>query len=97
MISVIEARDAILNRIRPIGVERVDSLSAQGRVLAEAVHATRNQPALGQFGHGRLCGSGCGHGACVVGYSSGTGDRRKTCRPVTWRNGPSERDRRYTS
>ncbi len=44
MISVIEARDAILNRIRPIGVERVDSLSAQGRVLAEAVHATRNQP-----------------------------------------------------
>ncbi len=44
MISVIEARDSILNRIRPIGVERVDIVSAQGRVLAEDVHATRNQP-----------------------------------------------------
>ena len=44
MISVIEARDAILNRIRPIGIERVDIVSAQGRVLAEDVHATRNQP-----------------------------------------------------
>ncbi len=44
MISVVEARDAILNRVRPIGVERVDIASAQGRVLAEDVHATRNQP-----------------------------------------------------
>ena len=44
MISVIEARDTILNRIRPIGVERVDIVSALGRVLAEDVHATRNQP-----------------------------------------------------
>ena len=44
MISVIEARDSILNKIRPIGVERVDILSAHGRVLAEDVHATRNQP-----------------------------------------------------
>ncbi len=44
MISVVEARDAILNRIRPVGVERVDIVSARGRVLAEDVHATRNQP-----------------------------------------------------
>ena len=44
MISVIEARDAILDRIRPLGVERVDIASARGRVLAEDVHATRNQP-----------------------------------------------------
>lgn len=44
MISVVEARDAILNRIRPAGVERVDIVSARGRVLAEDVHATRNQP-----------------------------------------------------
>lgn len=44
MISVIEARDNILDRIRPIGVERVDIVSARGRVLAEDVHATRNQP-----------------------------------------------------
>ncbi len=44
MISVIEARDAILNRIRPLGAERVDIASALGRVLAEDVHATRNQP-----------------------------------------------------
>ena len=44
MISVIEARDAILNRIRPLGAERVDITSALGRVLAEDVHATRNQP-----------------------------------------------------
>ena len=44
MITVVEARDAILTRVRPIGVERVDIVSAQGRVLAEDVHATRNQP-----------------------------------------------------
>ena len=44
MISVIEARDAILNRIRPLGAERVDIASSLGRVLAEDVHATRNQP-----------------------------------------------------
>ena len=44
MISVVEARDTILNRVRPIGVERVDIVSGRGRVLAEDVHATRNQP-----------------------------------------------------
>ena len=44
MISVVEARDAILNRVQPIGMERVDIASAHGRVLAEDVHATRNQP-----------------------------------------------------
>lgn len=44
MISVVEARDAILNRVRPIGMERVDIASARGRILAEDVHATRNQP-----------------------------------------------------
>ena len=44
MISVVEARDTILNRVRPIGVERVDIVSGRDRVLAEDVHATRNQP-----------------------------------------------------
>lgn len=44
MISVIEARDTILDRVRPLGAERVDIVSARGRVLAEDVHATRNQP-----------------------------------------------------
>ena len=44
MISVIEARDSILNQIRPVGHERIDIISAQGRVLASDVHATRNQP-----------------------------------------------------
>ena len=44
MISVIEARDAILDQVRPLGTERVDLFSAMDRVLAEDVYATRNQP-----------------------------------------------------
>tara|TARA_B100000029_G_scaffold389840_1_gene386497 strand:- start:220633 stop:221874 length:1242 start_codon:yes stop_codon:yes gene_type:complete len=44
MISVIEARDSILELISPLGVERVDIISGQGRVLAENIYATRNQP-----------------------------------------------------
>lgn len=44
MISVIEARDAILSRVTPVGTERVDLFSALGRVAAEPVYATRNQP-----------------------------------------------------
>lgn len=44
MISVIEARDSILKQIHPVGLERIDIISAQGRVLASDVRATRNQP-----------------------------------------------------
>lgn len=44
MISVIEARDAVLSRVIVLGTERVDLFSALGRVTAEEVYATRNQP-----------------------------------------------------
>lgn len=44
MISVIEARDAVLSRVIVLGTERVDLFSALGRVTAEDVYATRNQP-----------------------------------------------------
>lgn len=44
MISVIEARDTILEQVVPLGTERVDLFSALDRVLAEDVYATRNQP-----------------------------------------------------
>ena len=44
MISVIDARDSVLNRVQLLGTERVDIFSALDRVLAEEVFATRNQP-----------------------------------------------------
>lgn len=44
MISVIEARDIVLSRVQPLGFERVDLFSALGRILAEDIYATRNQP-----------------------------------------------------
>jgi molybdopterin molybdotransferase len=44
MISVEEALDRILDRISPLGTERVDLLSALGRVLAEPVVAHLNIP-----------------------------------------------------
>lgn len=44
MISVIEARDTVLSHVRLLGTERVDIFSALGRILAEDVYATRNQP-----------------------------------------------------
>lgn len=43
-ISVREARDRILERIRPLAVERVSLADAQGRVLAEPLVAPRDQP-----------------------------------------------------
>ena len=44
MISVIDARDSVLNRVQLLSTERVDILAALDRVLAEEVFATRNQP-----------------------------------------------------
>lgn len=44
MISVEEAQEAILSRIRPLGRTRVPLVEALGRVLAEDVHASRNIP-----------------------------------------------------
>ena len=44
MISVEEALDRILSRVSPLGTERVDLLSALGRVLAEPVVAHVNIP-----------------------------------------------------
>ena len=44
MISVIEARDLILSQVRAVGVEKVELFAALGRVLAEKVVSTRNQP-----------------------------------------------------
>jgi molybdopterin molybdotransferase len=44
MLSVEEALEQILSRVRPLATERVDVLAALGRVLAEAVHSTRLIP-----------------------------------------------------
>ena len=44
MISVIDARDAVLNRVQLLNTERVDIFAALDRVLSEEVFATRNQP-----------------------------------------------------
>ena len=44
MISVEEARRIILDHVCPVGIERVWLLQAAGRVLAEVVHARRDQP-----------------------------------------------------
>lgn len=44
MLTVAEARDAILARISPLGTERVSLLDAPGRILAEEVRALRQQP-----------------------------------------------------
>ena len=44
MMSVEEALDRILSRVSPLGTERVDLLSALGRVLAEPVAAHINIP-----------------------------------------------------
>lgn len=44
MLSVREARDAILAQVEPLGTERVSLLDAVGRVSAESVLASRQQP-----------------------------------------------------
>ena len=44
MLSVEEAREQILSRVRPLATERVDLLAGLGRVLAEAVRSTRVIP-----------------------------------------------------
>lgn len=44
MLTVREARDAILSQVQRIGSERVSLLEAQGRVIAESVLAGRQQP-----------------------------------------------------
>ncbi len=44
MLTVAQARDAILTRIDRLGTERVSLLDAPGRVAAEQIHATRQQP-----------------------------------------------------
>lgn len=44
MLSVREARDAILTQITPLGTERVSLLDASGRILAEEIRALRQQP-----------------------------------------------------
>ena len=44
MISVNEALDKILSRIRPLGFEKVSILEALGRVMAEDIYANRDIP-----------------------------------------------------
>jgi molybdopterin molybdotransferase len=44
MLSVEEAREQILSRVRPLATERVDLLAALGRVLAESARSTRVIP-----------------------------------------------------
>lgn len=44
MISVDEARERILTDLRPVGIEEIGLLEAQGRVLAEDVKARLTQP-----------------------------------------------------
>ena len=44
MISVEEAQEAILSKIRPLGGEKVQILEALGRVLAEDIHSPRSIP-----------------------------------------------------
>ncbi|PIY73242.1 MAG: molybdopterin molybdenumtransferase MoeA, partial [Rhodobacterales bacterium CG_4_10_14_0_8_um_filter_70_9] len=44
MLSVAEALARVLALMRPVGVERVALAEAGGRVLAEPVVATRDQP-----------------------------------------------------
>src|SRR5437773_4666638 len=44
MLSVEEALAQILSRVRPLGTEQVDVLSALGRVLAEPIVARRELP-----------------------------------------------------
>jgi molybdopterin molybdotransferase len=43
-LSVLEARDRILEKIRPLAIERVALAEALGRVLAERLTAPRDQP-----------------------------------------------------
>ncbi len=44
MISVEEAQETILSKIRPLGREKVQILEALGRVLAEDIHSPRSIP-----------------------------------------------------
>ncbi|MBN2398200.1 MAG: molybdopterin molybdotransferase MoeA, partial [Deltaproteobacteria bacterium] len=44
MISVKEALAHILDSVSPLGFEKTDILSAQGRVIGEAIYAPRNIP-----------------------------------------------------
>ena len=44
MIDILTARDTILDKIQPLGIERVGFLEARGRVIAETITATRRQP-----------------------------------------------------
>lgn len=44
MLTVAQARDAILSVIHPLGTERLSLIEAQGRVIAEEVRASRQQP-----------------------------------------------------
>lgn len=44
MISVTEARDLILSQVKTVGLEKVELFASLGRVLAEDIVATRNQP-----------------------------------------------------
>jgi molybdopterin molybdotransferase len=46
MITVDEALDKILSNIYPLGVEKVSSLDALGRVIAEDIYANRDIPPL---------------------------------------------------
>src|SRR5919204_259929 len=44
MLSVEQAQAEILGRVRPLPTERVDIVTALGRVLAEPIHSTRRIP-----------------------------------------------------
>ncbi len=44
MLSVLEARESILSRVKPLGPERVPVLDAMGRITAETIPTRRLQP-----------------------------------------------------
>lgn len=46
MVSIAEARRLIMARVRPLGVEEVDALSAEGRVLAADLRSPEDVPDL---------------------------------------------------
>lgn len=44
MITVKNALERVLESVSPLGIERLDILSAQGKILAEDIHSPRNIP-----------------------------------------------------
>jgi molybdopterin molybdotransferase len=85
MPSYTEARKVILDKVRPLGVERVPLLDASGRILAEDVHAPWDMPlcdnsAMDGFAV-RVADSAIGAVLTVTGYLPAGGVPTSTVMP----------------